>query len=250
MNVIGNLNRIEETAVDLVAKVAPWASPLPTAYLTARACILHLAWPPAVAVIAGVIIECLGLAATSTALQLREYNTTRRKADPAAPLVLALGLVGVYFGSITLLTVLLDTAPTLAAYAPLAFPMLSLAGVTVLALRADHRRRLAAIDADKQERKAERQASRQKVTAQPSSGVSRIEIVDANLDRMRQGRQARLDARLDSLQAFYADNPRAGIADAARAVGVSRQTVYGYLDRLEELGRIARNNGDGITVRG
>ena len=67
---------------------------------------------------------------------------------------------------------------------------------------------------------------------------------------MRQGRQARLDARLDSLQAFYADNPRAGIADAARAVGVSRQTVYGYLDRLEELGRIARNNGDGITVRG
>lgn len=247
------IDQAEGTAVDLVAKVAPWASPLPTAYLTARATVQHLGWPEPMGIIAGVIVECLGLAATATALTLREYNCNRqRKSDPTAPLALALVLVGVYFGSITLLTVLLDTAPALAVYAPLAFPILSLSGVTVLALRADHRRRLAGIEAGKAERQADRQAKRQgvrqAVSAQPSSRPSNIPILTADLDRLQAGRKAKRDARLDALLDFYVDNPLAGPTEAGRAVGVSRQTVHTYLDQLEQLGKVARNNGDGVQV--
>ena len=69
---------LEGVAVDLVARAGPWLSPLPTAYLTARATLVHLEWPLAVAVAAGMVIEFLGLAATSTALTLRAYNGTKR----------------------------------------------------------------------------------------------------------------------------------------------------------------------------
>ena len=91
------LERIERALTDLIARFAPWLSPLPTAYLSARATILHLAWPVALGVVAGVIIESLGLAAINTALELYDYNRSRRKTDPAAPLWIAVGLGLVYF---------------------------------------------------------------------------------------------------------------------------------------------------------
>ena len=156
---------VEGTAVDLVARLSPWLAPLPTAYLTATATVKHLGWPTAIGVIAGVIIESLGLASVTTALMLREYNATRRKipddwepvdskggrrpyrgkVDPPAPFALTVALAAMYFGAVTALTVALDTMPSLATYAPLVFPLMSLAGVTVLAIRADHRHRLAQI---------------------------------------------------------------------------------------------------------
>lgn len=87
-------NELENLAVDLVAKVAPWCAPLPTAYLVGRATVVHLGWPDAVGIVAAVIVESLGLATAATALELREYNQGRRKSDPAAPFILAAGLVG------------------------------------------------------------------------------------------------------------------------------------------------------------
>jgi hypothetical protein len=45
---------------------------------------------------------------------------------------------------------------------------------------------------------------------------------------------------------FYLDNPDAGPTAAGWAIGVSRQTVYGYIAELEAAGRLARNDG---TVR-
>jgi DeoR/GlpR family transcriptional regulator of sugar metabolism len=42
---------------------------------------------------------------------------------------------------------------------------------------------------------------------------------------------------------FYLDNPGAGPTEASRAVGVSRQTIYNYLEELQATGRVARNDG-------
>lgn len=149
-------NRIEGTLVDIVARVAPWCAPLPTAYLVSRATIVHLAWPLWVGVVAGVIVESLGLASVHTALTLREYNTTRRKSDPAAPFVLSAALVAVYLVAALGLTIALDTVPGLAHFAPAVFPALSLTGVTLLAIRADHKARLATIQDGNEERRAAR----------------------------------------------------------------------------------------------
>jgi len=253
---------VEGAAVDLVARLSPWLAPLPTAYLTATATVKHLDWPTVVGVVAGVVVEALGLASVATALMLREYNANRHrvpddwqpvdargrrkryrgKVDPPAPFKLAVALAGVYFVSVTGLTVVLDTLPNLAAFAPIIFPILSLAGVTVLALRADHKRRLAAI-AERDASKSTRQGERQGTVRGMSSKLSNIRDFDANLDSLQAGRKAKLDARLDTLLTFYSHNPEAGATEASQAIGVSRQTVYTYLDKLETAGRIVRNNG-------
>ena len=241
-------SEIEALITDAVAKIAPWAAPIPTAYLVGRATVEHLRWPPAVGVVAAVIVESLGLATTATALELREYNATRRKSDPIAPFALAAALVGIYFTVAVGLTVALDIAPALAIYAPAIFPSLSLVGMTVLALRADHRRRLALIEAVKLERKARRQmrrqARRQAAGVQVSKNSSNVASSNEFLNAAR---QAKREARLDALVEFYRTNPTAGPTEAGRAIGVSRQTIYVYNAELERLGRI-RRNGNGWEV--
>ena len=194
------------------------------------------------------------LAATATALTLREYNKTRRKTDPTAPVGLAISLVGVYFGSITMLTILLDTTPGLAAYAPLAFPILSLSGVAVLALRADHRQRLAAIEAERQERRDARRVHNMdgfrgaQDTGLGGQQVAQSGAQNAVLDVVNRTRQAVRAARLDALLRAYEADPNLGATDAARLLGVHRNTVYNYTAELEQSGRISRDDGNGVKV--
>jgi predicted transcriptional regulator len=241
---------LESTAIDLVARLSPWLAPLPTAYLTATATVEHLAWPEPVGAVAGVIVEALGLSAVSTALTLREYNAMKRKSDPGAPFGLAVALGGVYFASVTFLTVALDTFPQLATFAPLVFPALSLAGVTVLGIRADHRRRLEAIAESKAERKAKRQdrrprTVRQTVSEQAAVGQVGVRnaVQNAGLDAVNVSRRERKAAVLDTMLDVYLDSPETGPTEIARRLGIGRSTVYNYLDDLEAAGRISRGNG-------
>lgn len=157
----------ESRLTSLVARLAPWAAPVPTAYLVGRACAEYLAYPWPVAVVAAIVIECLGLSTAATALELYQYNRAKRKTDPTAPFVLAVVLVVLYAVVATGLTVALDILPQLRPYAPGIFPGLSLVGVTVLALRSDHAGRLAEIASERQrarieraERKAEREPAK------------------------------------------------------------------------------------------
>ena len=111
---------------------------------------------------------------------------------------MAASLVGVYLVAAFGLTIVLDVVPSLAQYSPAIFPVLSLTGVAVLALRGDHRRRLATIEAVKQKRRETRQGrrqgkhrgSRQAAVAQPSEPSQQPSDngkQDANLDRVRVG---------------------------------------------------------------
>ena len=59
------LTRLESFLVEMVAKVGPWVSPLPTAYLTSQATVEHLGWPQPMGIAAGLVVESLGLAATA-----------------------------------------------------------------------------------------------------------------------------------------------------------------------------------------
>lgn len=265
MNPVQAIEQVERLATDVVARVAPWAAPVPTAYLVGRASVLHLGWPDWVGLTAALVVECLGLVTTATALELREYNAAKRKNDPAAPFVLATALVGVYLVVAVGLTVALDIAPALATYAPAIFPVLSLTGVTVLALRGDHRRRLAGIEHVKQERKAERRRSAQQApnecTPVPKSDAQNDALVihpggrssaqfrapDAQLDAANRTRQAHKRALKKALLDAYRDNPHLGATVAAQLLGVHRNTVYTYAAELESAG-VIRRNGDGVEV--
>ena len=241
------VGKVETFVTDMVAILSPYCAPLPTAYLVGRATVEYLAWPVWVAFIAALVVESLGLASVATALELREYNQERRKSDPVAPFTLAAALVGIYLVVAVGLTVALDIAPVLAVYAPAIFPLLSLCGVTVLALRGDQRRRVGAIETVKAERKAKRQTTRKAAVVGLSESASNNGKSYANLDTLQAARMSKRDARIDALLTFYLDNPEAGPSDAARAVGVSRQTIYSYQSELEEAGKL-KANGAGWEV--
>ncbi len=250
-----NIDNLENGAIDLVAKVAPWFAPIPTAYLVGRATVIHLEWPVAIGVLAAGVIESLGLVTCATALDLYQFNQNRRKNDPPAPFWLAAFLIFLYFIVAVLLTVVLDTQPSWSVIAPAIFPFLSLAGVTVIALRKDYQKRLQRIADEKAERKAERQVNhefqRQDFNSlfEPSASnkLSNNGHLDMNLNRLQAGRKAKLDNRLDKLLDAFRVNPSMGISDAARVLNVSRQTIYSYIDQLEHSGKI-RRNGHGVEV--
>jgi heme exporter protein D len=260
------MRAIETRITDLIAGLAPWLAPIPTAYLVGRATLGKLGWPLAVAICAALIVESLGLTATNTALTLYQYNRQRRKTDPAAPFGLAAGLVGAYVAVAVGLTVALDVAPSLAHYAPAIWPALSLTGVTLLALRSDHARRLDLIQADKQERRdARRAAAQESAQAQHKTGTRPAhngQDLDAQTahngqlpKRPAAGRAvgntaqaAQRAALLEKLLEAYANNPDLGATEAARRLGVHRNSIYNYTDDLITAGRLHRN-GHGWEVR-
>ena len=250
-----SIDAVENIAVDLVAKIAPWCAPIPTAYLVGRATVTHLNWPVPVGILAAAVIESLGLVTCATALDLYQFNQTRRKSDPPAPFALSITLVVLYFVVAVVLTVVLDILPTWSIVAPAIFPALSLTGVTVIALRKDHQHRIQQIENEKAERKVERQTTRnalQTQTIQPtktdlSNEMSNQQKVDNQIDKRQGGRKAKLDNRLDALLEAFRDDPNLGVSDAARHLHVSRQTIYSYIDQLEQAGKI-RRNGHGTEV--
>jgi hypothetical protein len=252
-----HIDEFERTAVGLVTRLIPWLAPIPSAFLVGRAAIHYLDYPMSIGVISAVIIEALGLAATSTALDIYIYNQTRRKVDPPAPLFLAIVLVLAYLFIATCLTIIVEVIPHLAVYAPVIFRSLSLAGAIILALQTMLSNRQKAISDEKAERKAERQAvrteQRQTTNANIDRPVSNAMSINASIDnltdKLQAGKKAKLDARLDALIEVFCKDPNIEIAEAARRIQVSRQTVYSYLSILEKAGRIKRGE-NGIEVLG
>jgi hypothetical protein len=244
------MNTVEKNLVKLVAKLAPWLAPFPSAYFVARSGMAHLSLPLLVAIVVAAIIETLGLSAVHSALWLADWNASKRKTDPQASVTVAVALGAVYLVATLGLVVFLEVWPSLATYAPALFPALAVVGGVNLALISQQECREATVKVEKEERKAARQSVRPKDEARPSRLTSRqaskTGILDAQMDALRQGRKSKRDARLDALLTFYLDNPDAGPTEASQAIGVARQTVYNYLEELEAAGRLARNDG---TVR-
>jgi hypothetical protein len=164
------LHAAEAVAVAVVAKVAPWLAPVPTAWLVYDRTLRHFGWPAWVALAAALTVEALGVAVAVTALQLWAYNRERpRKGDPLAPMAVPLVLVALYFLAAELLTVALDLLPGLVALAPAVFPILSLAAMALLGVRADHARRVDAVAevvAERKRARVEARAERTVTTAQ------------------------------------------------------------------------------------
>ncbi len=245
------LSEIETNLTDGIAAFGPWITPIPSAVLVANATFKDLHWSAELGWVAAAIIESLGLTTVSTSLLLWEYNAGKRRTDPDAPFFLAASLVVVYLVSTIGLTVLLDIFPNLARYAPALFPILALVGAVNLALRSGHRRRLATIAQERADRKAERQTTHPKAvnfTEPLTSNVTSSTVnPDSTLVKARQARAVIQGNRMDNLLTLYLDNPTIGVTEAARTLNMSRQTVYTYLDQLQQSGRIHRN-GHGIEV--
>lgn len=236
---------LENLLTRLFVRLVPLCAPIPTAWLLYMAAVNNLGWSNGVAFAGALVVEGLGFSAVSVALTLYQYNQSKRKTDPAGPLWLALLAVSVYFVSALALTVFTKISPGLAAYAAAVFPVITLTGALTWALHVDHDLRLQAID--EQKRKGKRKGNRQADPGETSNRPSGNGKINGELSKLQAGKQAKLDARLDALLDIYRDDPKAGPTEAAREIGVTRQTVYSYLDRLEAAGKI-RRNGHGVDV--
>jgi hypothetical protein len=263
-------NSFEAKLTDTIAGLVPWLAPIPSAVLVANATLKHLGWSQPVAIVAGLIIEGLGLTSTSTALTLWDWNARRPVNEPKAPFWLSALMVAVYLISTIGLTVVLDMDVALVHIAPAVFPVLALVGTINIALRSQHKHRLNRIaDADRlalevaqkaeDDRKAEAERMRQE--RREARDLKRLETVqqsvqqtsiDGSLDNnqalLQAGRAAKKTSNMDKLLDIFKTDPHAGITDAARQVGIGRQTVYNYLDELEKSGRV-HINGNGVEVK-
>ena len=235
----------EREVVRWVARGAPWLAPAPSAYFVARASMGHLAVPVAVAIIIGLVIESLGLVAVYTTLWLAEWNGSKRKTDPSAPTWLAAALGGVYLLATVSLTVVLEVAPGLSVAAPAIFPLLAVVGAANLVLMARQEQRELDVQVDKVGRKAERQARRQGGRAGGRAGggggeTPPLQGTMYDLGRANAQRATNRAARMAALGELMDVQPDAGPTSWARQLGVSRTTVYSY---LEEIGRDGHGAG-------
>jgi DNA-binding transcriptional ArsR family regulator len=246
------LTAIEAITVEVAARVGPILAPVPTAYAVGNATLTVLGWPMTVSAVAAIVIELLGLAAVNTALMLRDYNAGKRKSDPRAPFGLAAALSAVYLVTAVTLAVLLDVIPSLARFSPAIFPLLSLAGVTVLGLRSDHRKRVEAIAEDKARRRKMRKERREDRKREESQAEADRKLQEAER-KLQEARRKEAEAKLVTLgneletMRYYQENPAATQAEAAETLGYSERTIRNHLKALEDAGAVKRN-GQGVEV--
>jgi len=225
----------EAMLVSVIGRLAVWLTPLPSAILVSRSAVrvfeLDGLWPW---VMAGVI-ELIGLVTSNLWLTAKEWNRNRNKTDPEANELLAFGLMLSYFVTTGLLLLAFEIPRVLeigkiVGLTALLFPVLSAVGIISLNERILQHRRA-----------SEKMLKRKRVRV--SSKVSNKTIFDT----LQTARQAKKEARLDSLVEFFSAQPEGTPTQAAQVLGVSRQTIYNYISELEAAERISRN-GDGVEV--
>jgi len=217
---------LDGAAVQVAAKLAPWLALLPTAWLVFDRTQRHLGWPWQIALIAAVGLEVLGVAILATALEQYSYNRAKRKSDPKAPLWIPLVLVVLYFMAAELLTVALDIASWLALWAPAVFPVLSVAAMAVLGVRADHQQRVKEIADARVEGKAQRKRRREeKLALQAREDEQQAQQEEAELQ------PPAFTTKAEGVIWWHEREPMMSSVQLAAAVGCSISTVSRTLQK-------------------
>lgn len=133
---------MERTLVDNVAATVPWLAPLPSSYIAYQNVAEQFGWHGFWGMVVAGVVEGLGLAVTSTAFQLWDWNDSNEEKDWGAFAVAVIALV-FYLGVVITLNVILDLGATeIERAAKALLSLLPLVGSVTLALRAQHARRI------------------------------------------------------------------------------------------------------------
>ncbi len=266
--VVAKAEQVEGVAVDLVAILAPWLAPVPSAYLVYRAAVERLEWHPAVAVAAAIAIEAIGVTSIVNALKLWDWNSMRSKAkgekgDRRAPFELALAVCGVYVVVTIGLTVLMDVYPDLAFVAPAIFPVLALVGGLNIALRNGQKGR----EAERSDRLGRRLPKRvgrsnERGGSEPNvqiNGEARVQKKERNGAGLNEngvlsggdGGKRLVDGDMERLLLnVLGERPKASLRELGEAVGRSKGWAHGQVKRLEGEGRLVKNERGWEVVDG
>jgi len=250
---------VEAVALALTTRAAGWVASIPTIALTSRSCEVIFDLSPGMAVASAIALELVGQAVTNAWLRAKEWNTNKRKADAPANERLALAATIAYFATDFILVGILQVPKAVVSpvyWAALLFPLAQVISTVIAGERVAQFKREAMVEAVKRERKAEWLHKR---TAQQAhnNGAQRLhggngssahnDAQNAVLDGINRTRQERKETAMCTLLSAYESNPNLGISEAARVVGVHRNTIYNYTAELEAAGTL-RKNGNGWEV--
>jgi hypothetical protein len=217
----------ERSLVDFIANFSPWLAPVPSAFFVTRAAMIHLNVPIIVSVVIGMVIESLGITSINTWLRLTNWNNTKRKSDPPAPVWVAAGLGLFYFISVVILTVVLEISPNLSIFAPVIFPLLAVVGAFNLSLISFQNHRELTVKTEKEERR---------------SGRSTRPVIISSLDIANQAKKEKQKTLIQRIENEL-DEGNTSPTDLSRKFGKSRTTIYSYLEKIQNNGN-GNGNGD------
>jgi hypothetical protein len=211
---MNKIKRIEAILIDAIAAITPWLAPLIPAYLVYNNMAGRLGYTPLFALIGAAAVEFLGLSAVHTAVTFWQWNDNH-KAE-RAPFWLSFGAGLFYVVIVLTVNAALDIWRDVDGVKIFAHAMLSLLSVdaaVIIAIRAQHARKLTERDTAKQERKAA------KVDAQ-------VTRTDAN--------ETRTDANEITRDVFitrWQANGHESIAALANELGVNPRTAQKWVKK-------------------
>ena len=151
------IKRIEAAFIDAIAAVTPWLAPLIPAYLVYTNMTQRLGYPPIVGLVGAAAVEFLGLSAVHTAVTFWQWNDAHK--IERAPFWFAFGAGLFYVVIVLTVNAALDIWRGNEGVKILAHGLLSLLSVDaaiIIAIRAQHARRLNERDEAKKERREAR----------------------------------------------------------------------------------------------
>lgn len=154
------IKKLEAMFIDTIAAVTPWLAPLIPAYLVYHNMTERLGYPFLFGLIGAAAVEFLGLSAVHTAVTFWQWNDNHK--SERAPFWFAFGAGLFYVVIVLTVNAALDIWRDNDGVKILAHGLLSLLSVdaaVIIAIRAQHARRLTERDEARQERKAARQSA-------------------------------------------------------------------------------------------
>lgn len=154
---MNTIKKLEAMFIDTVAAVTPWLAPLIPAYLVYHNMTERLGYPPIFGLVGAAAVEFLGLSAVHTAVTFWQWNDAHK--IERAPFWFAFGAGLFYVVIVLTVNAALDIWQGSDGVKILAHGLLSLLSVdaaVIIAIRAQHARRLNERDEARQERKRAR----------------------------------------------------------------------------------------------
>lgn len=254
--------------LDMLGLVVPMAAPLVPAYLTAAAIIEHypgllhieLGWVIGMALIAGAVIEVLGILSIETMFDMRTFNERVQATDERAPFGWAAFAVAFYLVLVITLVLLLKIWSSLALWSLAPLTVLGFVTSWVMVLRKQHSERVWRHTAahDEQAERARLNAEIERLNTVHAAQAERLnaeheaalnaeraarEQLNSELNALRERVQRQPEQRSTSkrktptkparveperIRRFFHDRPDASTREAADELGYSVGSISRY----------------------
>jgi hypothetical protein len=224
--VIGNLHSLDRMATTVVEVVSIWSADAIVAVLASANMVqtLRFSWP--LAIITGIALEGVGVVVAKSALHVRRYNQSLQPGDKPALEWLAWSIVAFQF-AIGAVLICVNAVWTNA----MTFGLITLSLLSGTATLAHM------LSQDVQAREARREAKHDVLPSPEQVAEVIADLAPSAQDVAPVGNRERV-------MWFYNENPHASPTQAARELGMNRQTVTNWHDKLLAENAIP-HNGDG-----